>query len=239
MRFSLNGSDSSPFETAFSNATAAVGRTTRNWFELQTVDDLGNDLAVTRFFVSEVIYDDETGDPVGGIVDKIVVKVDGATVATFSGFEATTAELDAFMDPLLLNGDASAFQSWFQAELQLFVASKGGPGVTSEIGDFANAVKFLGTNSDDIFVAGDFDDNLIARGGNDSIMAQDGDDRVVGGAGRDTIDGGSGDDRLIGGKTPMTLLAVPVRTRSKVARAPTRWKVVAAMTLSSAVAATT
>jgi Ca2+-binding RTX toxin-like protein len=200
MRFSLNGPDSSPFETAFSSATAVVGTATRKWFEIETFDDQGAENSVIRFFVSEVIYDDVTGDPIGGIVNKLVLKQGGATVATFSGFEATTAELDALIDPLLLNGDASAFQSWFQNELTLFVASKGGPGVTNEIGDFANAVKFLGTNSDDIFVAGSFNDNLIARGGNDSITAQGGNDRVVGGAGLDTIDGGDGDDRLIGGK---------------------------------------
>ncbi len=200
MRFSLNGPDSSPFETAFSNATAVVGTATRKWFEIETFDDQGAENSVIRFFVSEVIYDDVTGDPIGGIVNKLVLKQGGATVATFSGFSATTAELDALIDPLLLTGDASAFQAWFQSELTLFVASKSGPGVTNEIGDFANAVKFLGTNSDDIFVAGSFNDNLIARGGNDSITAQGGNDRVVGGAGLDTIDGGDGDDRLIGGK---------------------------------------
>jgi Ca2+-binding RTX toxin-like protein len=200
MRFSQNRTDGSPFETAFSNATAVVGAATRKWFEIETSDAQGAENSTIRFFVSEVIYDDVTGDPIGGIVKKLVLKQGGATVATFSGFSATTAELDALIDPLLLTGDASAFQAWFQSELTLFVASKSGPGVTNEIGDFANAVKFLGTNSDDIFLAGGFDDNLIARGGNDSITAQGGNDRVVGGAGLDTIDGGDGDDRLIGGK---------------------------------------
>ncbi|MEM8555739.1 MAG: calcium-binding protein, partial [Pseudomonadota bacterium] len=74
-----------------------------------------------------------------------------------------------------------------------------GPDQVIALSDLSNVAvtevdEAIGSDSADVFQAGNGADTLLGKGGDDSLSGQNGDDHLTGGAGRDTLEGGNGTD---------------------------------------------